>query len=87
MTQVGHQEKEAIRKTEERLPPAKGQGVADPQVWFGLDDSGHRNGRNLRDLAKAIRQRDFAEAEICLDLLARDDSDLGELIALGRQAA
>lgn len=65
----------------------RGGGHEDPQVWFGLDEAGHRNARNIRDLARAIRRRDFAEADMCLDLIGRDDRRFQEEVALGRQSA
>lgn len=80
------QERLTNAKIEETLPRAS-RSVDDPVVWFGLDEAGHRNARNVRDLARAIRRRNFDEAELCLDLIARDDYRFREEVALGRQSA
>jgi arginyl-tRNA synthetase len=71
-----------------QLPRPKGvkdgHSNPDPQVWFGYDDGGHRAGYHVRDLAAAIRRGDLAEADKCLDLIGREQSDFADQVALGR---
>lgn len=59
------------------------EGVPDPEVFIDLD-SDRKIARHVRDLAVAIRRRDFAEADLCIDLIARENEDFAEQVALGR---
>lgn len=85
---MGH-EKLKNRDIESRIqqqqPKLKmGHSTEEVKVWFGLDDEGHRTARNVRDLAAALAKGDVAEANLCLDLIARDNPKFAEQVALGR---
>jgi hypothetical protein len=75
-------------RAEDRFADEKGlkrsYSVDDPEVWFGFDTDGQRTARHVQDLAAAIRRGDLAEADMCLDLIGRENGKFAEQVALGR---
>ena len=62
--------------------------IADPDPELEIDVDGRcATARHVAELAKAIRRKDMAEADLCLDLIGRVNSRFAEVVARGRAAA
>ena len=59
----------------------------DPEVGFAPDTNGIRTARYVQELAVAVRRGDAAEADICLDLIGRENPSFAHQVALGRYSA